>query len=152
MGSRAISEIGLLTALIAVTGAFRLPSIFPGADFQLSAPAAVAVCGVFGFKKYIVAGTLASAIGLITGTQTVFSVGIAFVFRLTAGCVVALHRRNLWVIAIAGPIATGVSRLCFSYVLGVPFQPLLLAAAPGMLYTAVLAIPLTKALRLALRR
>ena len=50
---REISEIALLAAFIAVSGAFKLPSFIPGSEFQLSAPIAVAICGVFGIKKYL---------------------------------------------------------------------------------------------------
>ena len=38
---REISEIALLAAFIAVSGAFKLPSFIPGSEFQLSAPIAV---------------------------------------------------------------------------------------------------------------
>ena len=55
---REISEIALLAAFIAVSGAFKLPSFIPGSEFQLSAPIAVAICGVFGIKKYLLAGIL----------------------------------------------------------------------------------------------
>lgn len=48
---REISEIALLAAFIAVSGAFKLPSFIPGSEFQLSAPIAVAICGVFGIKN-----------------------------------------------------------------------------------------------------
>ena len=68
---REISEIALLAAFIAVSGAFKLPSFIPGSEFQLSAPIAVAICGVFGIKKYLLAGILASAGGLLLGTQTI---------------------------------------------------------------------------------
>ena len=49
-------DTALLAVLIAVSGTFRIPGIVPGTEFQLSAPIAVAICGVFGFKKYITAG------------------------------------------------------------------------------------------------
>lgn len=62
---REISEIALLAAFIAVSGTFKLPSFIPGSEFQLSAPIAVAICGVFGIKKYLLAGILASAGGLL---------------------------------------------------------------------------------------
>ena len=48
---REISVIALLAAFIAVSGAFKLPSFIPGSEFQLSAPIAVAICGVFGSKN-----------------------------------------------------------------------------------------------------
>ena len=39
-----------------MSGSFKIPGLVPGTEFQLSAPIAVAICGVFGFKKYIIAG------------------------------------------------------------------------------------------------
>ena len=41
-------ETALLAVLIAVSGTFRIPGIVPGTEFQLSAPIAVAICGVLG--------------------------------------------------------------------------------------------------------
>ena len=87
---RAISEIALLAAFIAVSGAFKLPSFIPGSEFQLSAPLAVAICGVFGTKKYLLAGLLASAGGLLLGTQTIFNVLIAMLFRIVVALLYAI--------------------------------------------------------------
>ena len=50
-----VCETALLAALIGVSGSFKIPGLVPGTEFQLSAPIAVAICGVFGFKKYIIA-------------------------------------------------------------------------------------------------
>ena len=61
---RYITEIAILTAMITVLGAIKIPNIIPGIEFQLSAPLAVAICAVFGFKKYIISGCLSSLIGL----------------------------------------------------------------------------------------
>lgn len=94
MRAREMTEIALLTGLITLSGAFKIPSLFPGTEFQLSAPIAVAICVVFGFKKYIIAGVLSSLIGLMLGTQNVFNVAVAFVFRLVVGAVLALGGRN----------------------------------------------------------
>ena len=68
---REISEIALLAAFIAVSGAFKLPSFIPGSEFQLSAPIAVAICGVFGIKKYLLAGILASAAACAVSSRMV---------------------------------------------------------------------------------
>lgn len=87
---REISEIALLAAFIAVSGAFKLPSFIPGSEFQLSAPIAVAICGVFGIKKYLLAGILASAGGLLLGTQTIFNVLIAMLFRIVVALLYAV--------------------------------------------------------------
>ena len=49
-------QTALLAAFIAVSGSFKIPSLIPGSEFQLSAPVAVAACGIFGIKKYLTAG------------------------------------------------------------------------------------------------
>ena len=46
-------QTALLAAFIAVSGSFKIPSLIPGSEFQLSAPVAVAACGIFGIKKYL---------------------------------------------------------------------------------------------------
>ena len=48
---RQITEIGILTAMITILGAIKIPNLVPGIEFQLSAPLAVAICAAFGFKK-----------------------------------------------------------------------------------------------------
>ena len=89
-----LTEIALLSALITITGAIKLPSLLPGMEFQLSAPLAVAICVVFGFKKYILAGLLSSTAGLILGTHNLFNVAIAMQFRLVVGAMIALFGRR----------------------------------------------------------
>lgn len=44
-------ETALLAVLIAVSGTFRIPGIVPGTEFQLSAPIAVAICGVLDLRN-----------------------------------------------------------------------------------------------------
>ena len=130
-----LTEIALLAALITITGAIKLPSLFPGMEFQLSAPLAVAICVVFGFKKYILAGLLSSAAGLLLGTHNLFNVAIAMQFRLVVGAMIALLGRRLWVIALAGPMGTLIARLTLSLALGKAASALVLAALPGMIFT-----------------
>ena len=145
--TRALTETALLTALITISGAIKLPGLIPGTEFQLSAPLAVAICGVFGFTKYITAGILSSLIGLVLGTQTLLNVGIAMIFRLVVGICVATLGATWPVLVVAGPLGSSVGRLVLSGILGVGPMPLLLAAVPGMLYTAVAAWPLTLLLK-----
>lgn len=142
-----ITEAGLLAAFITITGTFKLPGLIPGTEFQLSAPLAVAICAVFGFGKYMAAGLLASTAGLILGTQSLLNVFIAMVFRVTVGLIVTLCGRSWPVLALAGPAGSAVARLALGGVLGKAAIPLLLAAVPGMIYTALLAWPLTAVLR-----
>ena len=145
--TRMLTETALLTALITVTGAIKLPGFIPGTEFQLSAPLAVAICGVFGFTKYLTAGVLSSVIGLIVGSQTILNVFIAMIFRVTVGIVVWVFGTSWPVLAIAGPLGSSLARLSLDGMLGKAVIPLLLAAVPGMIYTALAAYPLTMLLK-----
>lgn len=142
-----IAEIALLTALIAVTGAFKLPGLFPGAEFQLSAPLAVAICSVSGFRKYIIAGIWASSIGMMLGTQNFFHVLIAMQFRLVAGAVLALGHNRTWALLVAGPIGTTIARLTLAGFFGQTAFAIVAAAVPGMIFTAAAAPLLVRTLR-----
>lgn len=142
-----ITEVGLLAAFITITGTFKLPGLIPGTEFQLSAPLAVAVCAVFGFSKYIMAGVLSSAVGLILGTQSLINVFIAMIFRVTVGIVMVSLGRSWPVIVLAGPVGSAVARLALGGIVGKAAIPLLVAALPGMVYTALLAWPLTTLLK-----
>ena len=136
-----VTEIALLAALITVTGAIKLPSLAPGLEFQLSAPLAVAICAVFGFKRYILAGILSSLVGLLLGTQNLFNVAIAMQFRLVVGLVFVLFGRRSWTVALAGPLGTFTARITLSFVVGKGAWALVAAALPGMVFT-LLAAPL----------
>ncbi|QDR79957.1 hypothetical protein [Sporomusa termitida] len=138
-----ITEVSLLAAFITITGMFKLPGLMPGTEFQLSAPLAVGICAVFGFSKYMAAGMVSSTAGLILGTQSLFNVFVAMVFRVTVGLIVALGGRSWPILVLAGPAASAVARLALSGMIGKAAIPLMLAAVPGMLYTALLAWPLT---------
>ena len=142
-----LTEIALLSALITITGAIKLPSLLPGMEFQLSAPLAVAICVVFGFKKYILAGLLSSTAGLIFGNHQLCNVAIAMQFRLVVGAMIALFGRRLWVIALAGPMGTLVARLTLSFVVGKAAGALVLAALPGMLFTLLAAPVMVRVLK-----
>lgn len=142
-----ITEVGLLAAFITITGTFKLPGIFPGTEFQLSAPLAVAICAVFGFTKYITAGIVSSAAGLILGTQSLLNVGIAMIFRLTVGLIIVALGRSWPVVTLAGPVGSAVARLALGGIIGKAAIPLVVAALPGMFYTALLAWPLTAMLK-----
>ncbi|MDU2063569.1 MAG: hypothetical protein E6713_01915 [Sporomusaceae bacterium] len=137
----------LLAALIAVSGSLKLPGILPGTEFQLSAPLAVAVCAVYGFRRYFLAGVLASLAMLLLGTQTIFNTTIALLFRLTVGAVLALGGTSFITVAIAGPIASFAARLTLMLVIGQAAWAVVFAAVPGMVYTAIAAWPLTLLLR-----
>lgn len=147
MNVRLLTETSLLAALITVTGAIKLPGLLPGTEFQLSAPLAVAICAAFGFQKYFLAGILSSAAGLLLGTQTLFNVYVAMVFRLVAGAVVTFGGAAWLPVLLAGPLGSAAARLSLAAFLGQAAWPLLAAALPGMVYTALAAWPLTQLLR-----
>lgn len=140
-------QTALLGAFITVSGAIKLPSIIPGAEFQLSAPIAVAICYVFGLKTYFIVGILSSLLGLLLGTQTLFNVGLAMIFRISVAMTMLILGRNKLSILIAGPLASTISRLSITLLLDKLAYALLVAAIPGMLYTALLSIPLVTILK-----
>ncbi|MDF2501253.1 MAG: hypothetical protein K0Q77_1967 [Anaerosporomusa subterranea] len=137
------TEVSLLAAFITITGTFKLPGLIPGTEFQLSAPLAVAICVVFGFAKYITAGMLASVVGMILGTQSLINLFIAMVFRVVVGLVIIAAGRSLPVVVMAGPVGSIAARLALGGIIGKAAWPLVIAALPGMVFTAVAAWPLT---------
>lgn len=130
-------QTALLAAFIAVSGSFKIPSLIPGSEFQLSAPVAVAACGIFGIKKYLTAGIAASAICLILGTQNVFNVLIALSFRAVIAVMFAFMGSSKAFYIIAGPVASALSRLVLALFVDKAVYALIAAAAvPGMIFTA----------------
>lgn len=144
--ARSLAEVGLLAALITVTGAVKLPGLLPGTEFQLSAPLAVAICVAFGFKRYLAAGLLSSLLGLVLGTQNLLNVYVSMVFRLTVGLVIGLGGRHWLVASLAGPLGSAAARMGLGLWVGKAVYPLLVAALPGMAYTALAAWPLSRLL------
>lgn len=142
------AEIALLAALITIVGALKIPNIFPCLDFQLSAPLAIAICVVFGFKKYIISGCISSLIGLLLGTQNLLNVFIALEFRVIVGAILWMGKNNLLSIILAGPIASTSARLFLMTFLGKAFSWTLVAmSVPGMLFTAITAPLLVQILK-----
>lgn len=131
-----LCQTALLAAFIAISGSIKLPSIIPGSEFQLSAPIAVAVCGVFGIKKYLAAGIAASAACLILGTQNVFNVFIALSFRAVVAALFAFTGSSKLFYIAAGPIASALSRLVLALFVDKAVYALVAAAVPGMIFTA----------------
>ena len=113
-----LCEIAILVAMISILGSIKIPNIIPGIEFQLSAPLAVAICSVFGFKKYIISGILSSVICLALGTQNILNVAIAMQFRLIVGLLLYLAQNHLYMIIFAGPIASLIARFSLFFFLG----------------------------------
>lgn len=132
-----MTTTALLAVLILLSGSLKIPSPVIGGEFQLSAPIAVLICALFSFKRYFIAGVLASLLGMMLGIHTIFSVIIQMTFRLAAGGVMALFGTNLLTVIISGPLGTLLARLVMWQVTGVSWLVLTAAAAPGMVFTAV---------------
>ena len=131
--SKTIAHTGILATIILLSGIIKIPSVFPGGEFQLSAPIAVLI----GFKTYITAGVLASVLGLILGLTNIFNIIIAMTFRLVVGLIIAVGGKNFLTLIVAGPIGTIMARLTLAQITQVDWQILVIAAVPGMLYTAI---------------
>lgn len=134
-----LTTTALLGVLILISGSFKVPSPIAGGEFQLSAPIAVLICACFGFKRYIIAGVLASLLGMMLGMHNIINVLVQMVFRIVAGSTMALLGTNLLTVAISGPLGTFAARLVLWQVTGVSWVALTAAAAPGMIFTAIAA-------------
>ena len=144
---RDISETALLSVLIAVSGAFKIPGFVPGSEFQMSAPIAVAVCGVYGAKKYIVAGLIASGLSLALGTHSFFNVLVAMTFRLVVALTWTFLGSGKIFYTFSGPMGTIAARGAISLILGKGFYALVVAAFPGMIFTMISSCFFAKLLR-----
>ena len=142
-----IAQISLLACFIIIAGSFKIPTGIPGSEFQLSAPVAVAIAVVFGFKRYFLAGIIASLLLLLLGLHTILNVEISLLFRLTVGLIIVFCGKSLPVLVVAGPIGTAVARIGLAFTLGIPYLPLIITAIPGMIITALCVWPVTNILR-----
>ncbi|MEH6944719.1 hypothetical protein [Bacillus sp. JJ722] len=136
--TKEITLIAMLAAIIAVSGTFKIPSPFVGTEFQLSAPIAVVIAALFGFKRYLSAGIIASGINMLIGTHTIVNVLVAMIFRIVAGGIISIFGTTLIILIVAGPIGTLVARFVLAAVLDVNPAILIVAALPGMIFTAII--------------
>lgn len=137
MKTKDLTLTALLTVLLAVFGTFKIPGIIPGTEFQLSAPFAVCIAALFGFRRYLLIGVLASIINLLLGTHTILNVLIAMVFRLVAGGIITFGGNKPLILAISGPVGTACGRVVLAMVAQASAGALLVGAVPGMIFTAV---------------
>lgn len=139
LSMKELTTTALLGVLILLSGSFKIPSPIAGGEFQLSAPIAVLICACFGFKRYIIAGVLASVLGMMLGMHNIINVLVQMVFRVVAGGTMAVLGTNLATVALSGPLGTFAARLVLWQVTGVSWLVLTAAAVPGMIFTAVAA-------------
>ena len=139
---------GMWVVLLFISGLFKIPSPIPGTEFQLSAPLAISIGRIRGFLHYLTIGIIASIIGMILGLQTIYNVIIAMV---VAGLILTVLKKDPLALIIAGPAGTFAARLVLATILGVAWQPLVVSAAPGMIFTAITAPVLTSILKRVLK-
>lgn len=137
----------LLALLIAISGSMKIPALAFGAEFQLSAPIAVAIAAVFGFKRYIIAGCIASLLSLLLGMATLPNILIAMCFRVAVGAIFALFGVNKCTLITAGGCGTAFARFIFAELFHLPFLPLLAGAGIGIVFTAITAPVLYRILK-----
>ena len=140
---------GMWVVLLFISGLFKIPSPIPGTEFQLSAPLAISIGRIRGFLHYLTIGIIASIIGMILGLQTIYNV--AMVYRIVAGLILTVLKKDPLALIIAGPAGTFAARLVLATILGVAWQPLVVSAAPGMIFTAITAPVLTSILKRVLK-
>ena len=136
--TRHLTQDAMFMVILVILGMIKLPSFIPGAEFQLSAPYAVCLAMLVGFKRYFCIGIAASALQLMIGTHTIFNVIISLVFRIVAGLIAtkAPFGKKISMV-VAGPLGTACGRFALAAITQVTVWPLLAAAVPGMLFTAV---------------
>lgn len=137
MKTKDLTRTALVSVLLAVFGTFKIPGIVPGTEFQLSAPFAVCIAALFGFRRYLLIGVLASMINLLLGTHTILNVLIAMVFRLVAGGIITIGGDKPLILALSGPVGTACGRIVLAAVLHTGAGVLLVGAVPGMIFTVV---------------
>lgn len=144
MNIKSIIKISFLSIVLTVFSFIKLPGLIPGTEFQLSAPVAIAICTIFGFKSYIICGIISSILTFFLGTHNIINIINSFTFRFVAGGIIHFSSKNIFFISIAGPIGSFVSRILLSFITGANFLSLLISSLPGMLYTFITAYPITK--------
>lgn len=111
MTSKDITQISVIAAILTILAVLKIPSIIPGLDFQLSAPAALLILAFFGIKKYFLGGLLSSVLLLIFGVFNPINVIISIIFRVIAIAVVYLLKINVLSLVLASVLGSLVSRL-----------------------------------------
>lgn len=152
MNTKKIVKISFLSVLLTICSFIKFPGLIPGTQFQISAPIAVSICSIFGFKIYILAGIISSITTFILGTHNLISILNSFIFRVIVGLVLYIFKKNIITISIAGPIGSIVSRFILSFMLKTDFIALLTPSIPGIIYTLFTAYPATLLFKKILKR
>lgn len=149
---RQMTFTALLAAILLLSGSLKIPSPLPGGEFQLSAPLAVLICAFCGWRRYLLAGVLASLLGLLLGVQNALGISVQLAFRSVVAVIMSAGGSSLAAAIISGPIGTLFARLLLAQLAGIDWLLLAAAAVPGMLFTAICAGALYRPLQKLLAR
>ncbi|MET3616856.1 hypothetical protein ABID14_000481 [Peptoniphilus olsenii] len=138
MKNKNITFIPILAVVIMLSSIIKLPSIFPGAEFQMSAPISVLIAMLFGAKIYITAGVLASFLSFTLSISNVYGIVVALVFRIGVIVFIMLVKNKNLCLIFSGAFGSLLSRIVLSKIVGVSFISLLLPAIPGMIMTGII--------------
>lgn len=149
--TKILTQDSIWVVLLFISGLFKIPCPIPGTEFQLSAPLAISIGRIRGFLRYLAIGIVASILGLLLGFQTIYNVIVAMVYRIVAGLTLTIIKKDPFALVVAGPLGTFAARLVLAAILDVPWLPLVFAAIPGMIFTAIVSPFLTSLLQKILR-
>lgn len=139
MKIRELTIIPILGTIIFLTSLIKIPSIFPGSEFQMSAPISVLIAIIFGPKIYILAGLIGSFLSFFTGISNIYGIIVALVFRLGVLVFILLIKNKNFCLLFASFFGTSLSRIVLSKLVGLPLISLLMPAFPGMVISGILA-------------
>ncbi len=137
MSTKELTLTAVLAAVICLTSAIKLPSLYPGLDFQLSAPFAVLTALCFGIRRYIISGVLANIISFLLGSSNVLAFFISLLFKLGIAIWFKMAGKNAISVFFATFFASGLARLVLSFAINTSVVPLWLAMLPGTVLTSV---------------
>lgn len=139
MKIKELTLIPILGTIIFLTSLIKIPSIFPGAEFQMSAPISALIAMTFSPKIYILAGLIESFLSFFTGISNIYGIIVALVFRLGVLIFILLVNNKNFCLLFASSFGTSLSRIVLSKLLGLPLISLLIPALPGMIVSGILA-------------
>lgn len=140
MKVKKISLLSILSIFIVVSGMFKIPNFVTGSEFQLSAPIAVLIACIFGFKMYLISAIVASVISFILGSATILNIIVAMVFRISIGLGVIIFKNKKVGFLFLGPFSSFISRVVLSKILNVNLWTLVVPTIPGMVFTVIFCV------------
>lgn len=152
MKIKIVTIIPILAVIIMLSSIIKLPSVFLGAEFQMSAPISVFIAMLFGPEIYIIAGIIASFLSFFLGISNIYGVIVALVFRFGVIVFIGIIKNKNICLIFSGSFGSILSRIVLSKLLGLSFMSLIIPAIPGMIVTGIFARLLYEKLYLILNK